>query len=351
MTLAFRDGHGKTITYYQEGDRVRLIGDDTGEAIVVDLATKRHLVVYDDVKAYMDFDKAIARARAMVEQAMKEEERSLPPQPAPAVTYRALGQTRTVNGFSCAMYERVVAQRVEAQICFAPWGAGVGQPADFAWLDAFMAHMASALAGKSKHLAAPRPKADEPGLAVWTSSLEEDGTRDMMEIVNVSRDPLPAALFTVPADYKEISRPLSATERVPRGSEPVGDTTWRDATPRPRAGVTGLVALVLAVILIFGMLVHAIVLNWAANLVLEHALFTQALVAAIISWVVLIAVELLHLPPVIGLGVCVFATFAALKIAYGASVPRTFALFALCAILSGAARYGAGHVVSSLTGR
>ena len=350
MTLVFRDGGGKTGTYYQEGDRVRLIGDDAGEAIVVDLATKRHLVVYDDVKAYMNFDKAIARARAMAEQAMNAEERSPRQQPSPAVTYRVLGTTRTINGFACTMYERVVARRVEAEICFAPWGTGVGQPADFAWLDAFAAHMASALIGTNKRPAAPRSRDNEPGLAIWTSSLDDDGTRDVTEIVKVSRDPLPAALFTVPADYKEISRQLTATERVPRGSEPI-EATWQGAAPPSRQGISGVVAILIAVILIFGLLVHSIVLHFVASLVIEHALFTQALVASIITWVVLIAAELLHLPPVIGLGVSIFTTFAALKIAYGASVPRTFALFALSALIAVAARYGAGHIGSLLGAR
>ena len=103
-------------------------------------------------------------------------------------------------------------------------------------------------------------------------------------------------------------------------------------------------------ILVVGLLVHSITLHFAANLVIERAMYTQALVAAI-SWVVLIAAELLHLPPVIGLGVGVFATFAARpKIADGASIPRTFALFALSALIAAAARYGAGHIGALLAG-
>ena len=95
---------------------------------------------------------------------------------------------------------------------------------------------------------------------------------------------------------------------------------------------------------------HSITLHFAANLVIERAMFTQALVAAIISWVVLIAAELLHLPPVIGLGVGVFATFAALKIAYGASVPGTFAFVASLRAHRRAARLALGSIGALLGG-
>lgn len=349
LTVVLRDGRGATVTYHNEGNRIRIenpTGDDPGEVGIVDLDTKRFLIVYPEVKAYFDFNKGLERARPLLEEAMKDTDPSQRPAAA-GVSHRALGKTRTINGFSCAMYERVVADVVETEICFAPWGDAIGRPADFAWFDAYREHMTSQLGETGKRPATPHLSDKTLGLAVLTASPEAGGTRDHMEIVKITRGPLPPAMFIVPADYKEFSRPLTASEHVPRGSEPL-DTSWQNA-PRPsRKGISGIVALLIAVILIFGLLVHSIILHFAANLVLEHAMFTQALVAAIISWVALIAAELLHLPPVIGLGVCVFATFAALKIAYGASVPRTFALFALSALIAAAARYGAGSIGSLL---
>jgi hypothetical protein len=269
---------------------------------------------------------------------------------ADAVSFRALGKSRTINGLSCVMYERVSAGRVDAEICFAPWGDSIGQPADFAWVEATMQHMARQWFGEtSKRHGASSAKDDRPGLAIWTSSIADDGTRDVSEIVNISRGPLPPALFTVPADYKETSRPLSASERIGRGPMLATDVSWRPAPQPAMSGrVSGLLAIVITILLVFGLLVHSAVLHLAANLVIQDAMFMQALVAAIISWVVLIVVELLHLPSAVSLGACAFTTFAALKIAYGASVPRTIALFLVSGLIAGLARYGAGSIASLL---
>lgn len=247
------------------------------------------------------------------------------------------------------MYRRVVSGRAEADICFAPWGEGIGQPADFAWLDTMMERMLADVAGPIKVPAASQSNAKRPGLEIWRSSTKDDGTKDLQEIVKISRDPLPAAMFTLPADYKEISRPLSATERVPRGpaaTAPSLGASARRASSPSSSKVSGIVAILLSVVLIVGLLIHAAILHLAANLVLEHAGFVQALVATIIVWAVMIAAELLHLPRAIGLGVGVLAIFAGLKIAYSASVPRTFALFALSVVIAAIAGWGAGSIAS-----
>jgi hypothetical protein len=367
MTVTFRDGRGQTTTYYVEGSHIRIFnptGRDPGEISIVDLETKQHVIVYDTVKAYFDFNKAPSEvvARSIMQKAIKAAERSLrrsAATPTPTSKYRALGQRRTINGFSCAMYERLVDEEVEDEICFAPWGGAVGKPADFEWLDDFVDLMASELTGSDQRVARSRDEA--PGLAIWTSSIEDDGTRDLLEIVKLNRDPLPPVIFTIPADYKQISRPLSASERTPAAPAILDETSWRTAAGAPSSsarrgtalpdGITGRVAGLLAIVLIIGLLLHATVLHLAAHLIIEDARFTQALIAAAIVWVVLVAARLLGLPPAVGLGVVALAAFAGLKIAYGAGIARTLALFALSAAIAALASAAAAHVLPLLAGR
>ena len=63
------------------------------------------------------------------------------------------------------------------------------------------------------------------------------------------------------------------------------EASWRTAAGAPASsarrgavlpdGVTGRVAALFAVVLIIGLLLHATVLHLAANLIIEHARFTQ----------------------------------------------------------------------------
>jgi len=202
MTLVFRDGRGRTQTFYQHESRVRIENwnwEDDGEARIIDLKTTANVIVYDDVKAYFDMNKAFAAMRRIVDRLPKAQK--LPGRS--AVSDRALGETRRINGFSCEMYQRVGAGRVQDEICFAPWGGTVGTKEDFAWMDALAAQMAED-AGLGRWASRVRATArhDLPGLSIWQSSIQEDGSRDVMEIIKVSRDVPPAALFQVPADYK-----------------------------------------------------------------------------------------------------------------------------------------------------
>jgi len=83
---------------------------------------------------------------------------------------------------------------------------------------------------------------------------------------------------------------------------------------------------VLVFVIIIAFCVDAFILHIAASIVVDHARFRQALLASAIIWVVLVAVELMRLPSIIAGAFGLFTNFAGLKIAYGASVPRTVAL-------------------------
>lgn len=79
MTVVYRDERGDTMTFYREGNRVRigdLAGEDAGTATIVDLNTKQHLVVYDEVKAYYDYNKVMERVRPALDKVLKDIERS-----------------------------------------------------------------------------------------------------------------------------------------------------------------------------------------------------------------------------------------------------------------------------------
>jgi len=346
MTMVFRDEKGVKRTYHQEGTHVRIVnpdGEDEGAAAIIDVATNQFVIVYDDAKAYYDFNKAIAAARPFVERAIKQAPRA---RRQPAIGYRPLGENRRVNGFTCAMYERVVGSRVEEQICFATWGEAIGQEEDFAWFDKVIERMVLNLAGKQGRAIAARWKHEEqyeqkPGLAIWSLSTRDKSKGELVEIVKLSRDPLPLAMFKVPADYKEISQPLSASEHHP-APPPVADVPTSQASGRK---ITGAVAIILMIGMGIGLLFHSLILHVAANVVLQDPHFMQAVVAAGIVWLMLVVIELIGLPWIIGLGLSALATFAGLKISYGASVPRTLALFFVSGAIALVAAFGANAIL------
>lgn len=337
MTMALRDENGQTRTFYQDGNRVRIVnpsGTDDGEARIVDLKSTEHVVVYDDAKAWYDYNKTVAQLRAAFDQLKKTH----PPDkqaPKPTVTYRALGENRQVNGFQCAMYEHLSDGKVEEQICFAAWGGAVGAREDFVWFDDLMRRMAGDFASEADKKAMARAQtqmfAREEGLPVSSSWTNADGSRGLLEIAKVSRDPLLPALFHVPSDYKEFSRPLTASEHPKLAPLPIDDPRTRvRSSPR----ISGPMAIMIGFVLLIGLLIHAALLHLAATVVLERARFTQAFVAAAVSSIALVVLRLIGLPPLLALPFAAFIVFAALKISYGASIARTIALFIVSMLIA-----------------
>jgi hypothetical protein len=347
MTIVLRQGDGVTQTYCQDGSRIRVTnpyGEDEGAASLIDLDSDLNVIIYDDAKAYFDFNKAFAAARPLAERALKRHPLA---RRRPALAYKPMGESRLVNGLSCAMYKRVIAGRVESEICFAIWGEAVGQEADFAWFDAYGKRIAGDLFGKQGRAAVERNvdhNVPPPGLAIWQSTFKDDGSRDVMEVLKISREHLPVAMFQIPADYKETGRPLSASEHVPIG--PPRLDSARSAAGSHSRKISGLFAIILIVGWSIGVLIHAFILSLAASAVLRDARFTQALVAAGIVWLMLIVIELIGLPPLLALPVGALATFAGLKISYGASIGRTIALFVASGIITLAAAWLAHGLLS-----
>lgn len=324
MTIALRDQDGHTRTCYQDGSRVRVAnpsGDDDGEAQIVDLKTNEHVIVYDDAKAYTDFKKAVAAFQA----AAGQDEKTRPHEKkkrAPVISYRALGAARHVGGLACAMYERLSNGTPDAKICFAPWGGAVGPREDFLWFDELIERIASGGGRPKQHI---HTLAQEEGLVLWIAQVNDEGRTDTMEIVKLSRDPVPATLLHVPSDYKEFSRPLTASEHPKLGPPPMDDGRAHSTERLPK-GFGGIVALVLAFGLIVGTLIHAAILHLAASIVIDQARFMQAVVATVIISIVVTVVEVIGPPEAFAMAFTFFTVFAGLKISYGVSVARTLAL-------------------------
>lgn len=340
MTLMFRAAQSETIKFRQEGNRVRVdnpTGKDAGEALIVDLDTKEQLVVYDDARAYFDLNKLLLALRNGAEKPGGA--RAHAPRKRPASTYRPLHDSKIVNGFSCEMFQRSVAGRVEAEVCFSLWGDAVGAKEDYTWFDTFFDRLTADAAGRSWRPAVPRSDGKAPGLAIWTSTVQEDGTRDITEILTITREPLPAAIFHV-SGYKEVSAPLAAGERTHGApTNPAAGASQPAAEPAATRKISSMVAILLGVILIFGLLIHTTILHLAANVVLREPRFRQALVAAVIIWVVMLFASLFHLPSVVSISVGAFATFGGLKISYGASIGRTLALSVVSGLIAAVAGY------------
>jgi hypothetical protein len=342
MTIVYRNNRGETVIFAHDGDRVRLTsGTDDGAAHIIDLKSKQHVVVYDNAKAYFDQNKAMAAVGAALERAglggkLRREIAKDGPR------YRPLGKTRTVNGFSCAMYERVVARRVEAEVCLAPWGEAIGAEQDFAWVDATMAQAVEVISGHP----APRARDKAPGLKVWSSDLGDDGRREVTEVITLSRDPLPAAMFQVPADYKQISQPLTPSERPPPHDSVMAPPS-STSTSTSRGRISGVAMILVGLFLVIGVLIQAGMLHLAASLVLDRPLFGQALVAMVIVWLATVIGQAV-LPTALAVVFDALAVLVGLKISYGASFARTLALFVVCSVLALLAGYGAATVLALL---
>jgi hypothetical protein len=336
MTIGLREKSGETRTFYQDGSRVRIVnpsGTNDGEAYVVDLKTSEHVVVYDDAKAYYDLGKSLAQRRAAVEPNQKEHpsDRKKPP----AVSYRSLGVARHVAGIACAMYQRLIDGLLDAKVCFAPWGGAVGPREDFLWFDELVERVSTA-AGEHSHKRPFHTLAQEEGLVLWVARINADRGLDTMEVVKLSRDPVPFALLHVPSDYKEFSRPLTASEHPKIGPPPMDDRfTWRSLDGK----VTAIIVIMMSIAIGLGFVVNALLLHLAASVVIENNRFRQALLATAIIWVVQIPIELLRLPTSFRVAFGAFTAFAGLKIAYGASVGRTIALFVMEAALTASIAY------------
>jgi hypothetical protein len=84
-------------------------------------------------------------------------------------------ESKIVNGFSCEMFQRAVAGRVEADVCFGLWGDPSARKKTTPGSMRSSTGLNADAAGKSWRPAVPRSDGKAPGLAIWTSTILEDG--------------------------------------------------------------------------------------------------------------------------------------------------------------------------------
>jgi hypothetical protein len=351
-TIVYDMPDGITRTYTHDGARVRLQnpeGSYPDSALVFDLQAKRAYIVYDDVKRYIDVYRRLRENRKRLAPLRKAAQRAVARAAAEKVRFEPMGEARTIGGFSCGMYRRLVDGRAVEEICAAPWGPTVAGPDDADWMRTAMGQWMEVVFGP---ISLPRAKDDErwPGFPISRRDVHEDGSVGAeARVVSIKLDPVPASLFTVPADYREVDHQLTGpgSSGMPRvAAEPAPASTSESpragTSRRPASGLSLILVLGVLVVATIGLTIHAALLHLAAVMVLERPRFLSALVAAMIVWVMALPLKLLEVWLPLAAGVELLAAFGSLKIAYGASNRRTLALFVVSAIIVGVLGGGLG---------
>jgi hypothetical protein len=342
-TIVYEMPDGITRTYVHDGARVRVQnpeGSYPDSALVFDLHAKRAYIVYDDVKRYIDVYRHLREKRKALAPLRAAAQRAVARAAAEQVRFEPMGETRTIGGFSCGMCRRLVDGRVAEEICAAPWGPTVAGPDDVNWMRIATEQWMEVVFGP---ISLARAKHERwPGFPISRRDVHQDGSLGAeTRVVSIELDPVPASLFTPPADYREVDRQLTgpgssgaprvaaeASLAAPRGEMP------RAETPRRRMSQVALIAII--IVATIGLLVHAALIHVAAMMVLDRPRFLSALVAAMIVWVMALPLTLLAVWPPLAGGVELLASFGSLKIAYGATNRRTLALWVVSVIVSAA---------------
>lgn len=235
VTIVYQRGTGPVATVYVDGGHMRMENPGRNEredAVVVDAAGKRVIMIDDKNKTYMEMTQEDRqRMRAQVEAMraqMQERMKSMPPQQrekmeammGPAAgqkprdwTYKALGQKKTINGISCEMYQVTEDGKPREEDCIAPWSAGLVKKDDFAAIAKFAQEMLADVGAQGRARAeggamiARLEKA--PGMPISRVPLEADGTRGEEEqIKSIKRGPVAASLFAIPAGFTKKELPM-----------------------------------------------------------------------------------------------------------------------------------------------
>jgi hypothetical protein len=216
-------------TLYLDGDRIRVEGSGKPSHetnVIVDAGAKKMIMINVSEKSYMeltesDMKKMRTQVDAMRAQAA-ERMKNLPPEQRkqmekmmagmgapdgklPKVTFQSMGQTKTVNGFSCEMYRILRDGVAKEEDCVSPWSAKVLQKGDFEGFRKFAEEMAKEMGGAGGGQRDMFEQFDKfPGLPITRHML--DGGEDE-EIKSIKRGSIPASQFAVPAGYTKKEMP------------------------------------------------------------------------------------------------------------------------------------------------
>ncbi len=154
-----------------------------------------------------------ADQRAMVEQSMKGmlgDGAELP-----AMEYRATQEKKTIGGFNCQRHDILEEGVKSGEIWAAPYSAVELEPTDVqaitGMIDFFMEYL-DAMSGLLPGLQNARREVASfnkavDGFPVLSRTMDGDKVESEMELKSVSHDQLPAAVFALPAGYKQQAMP------------------------------------------------------------------------------------------------------------------------------------------------
>jgi hypothetical protein len=344
--IVFQSGDGGRTTWFAESTRVRVQGldrDSEDLGFIVDLASRDLVFVDDADQSYFDagtFFKHAGKKAAAAQRVMRERAREAES----PFAYVPSHEKRTIGAFSCDTYAGFRGGRLVEEVCTVPWNdPAVGAKKDYAFLETAFDVMWARITGTRKApKSTPGLWTGTPGLAVWRQAINEDHSRGAVtEIESLTRGAIPAAIFSVPVSYHESDglpdrdRPNHRVFAAPTGTA-VSDVAMAASEVATRDGrrLTGIFLILMIGVGTIGLALHALLVHFAAIVVIEEPRYIDALVATLAVWVVGVPLSLIGAWLPVAVPVEMLATYAGLRMSYRASHARTVALLAVSTLVA-----------------
>jgi hypothetical protein len=230
VTIVLARAAGVTTTLTIEGRQARIDHPDRGAgghtATIFDATTQKIVQLYGHERTYVELGPppAAGKGDAVMEvrfrrkgpamhltpdeqRYVKDASEPVPGQDRPqgrdAGRFEPLPARKTISGFACRMYRRVVAGKIREETCVAPWGVATVQKSELAPFHSFNA-------ARLDDMGDPGGPYDNqitelegyPGLPIWRTIVYRNGERGRDErITSITRRPVPPSLFSPPQGY------------------------------------------------------------------------------------------------------------------------------------------------------
>jgi hypothetical protein len=234
VTLVFQRGADQPSTLYIDNDHVRIENPAKEHStVIVDAAGKRVLLLDDAEKSYSQMtEEEMRQFRAQIEARraqMEDHMKSLPPEQRKRfeamtsnkpheLTFEKMGEKKSINGFSCAMYRVLEDGKPREEDCIAPWGAKILEKSDFAGLQKFAEEMTKMSGGMGSNQLLERFDR-YPGFPVLQHPLQPGGQDEQLK--SVKRGAIPSDKFVVPAGYVKKDRKMGFSGPPPGPYRPM----------------------------------------------------------------------------------------------------------------------------------
>lgn len=215
------ESKGQRSTLSIEGNRVRFDAPEAAgiSATIFDGDARKLLMVNSAERSWMEMTEAdlkalAAQLRAATAAAPGQKPGSHagggPEASKPRQKYEPMGKKDTVAGLRCEWYRERVGDKVEAEACYIPWGAGTLSRKDFApfiQMGELMEPLTAAASAEEGRDDLRRLIADAPGFPAVQVTTSEDGSREEERLVKLERTSVPAERFRPPAGYRKAEKP------------------------------------------------------------------------------------------------------------------------------------------------